>query len=131
MAWAPAPTTDPAPVLPNRNDCQEGEEGGESKTGANELFHGDLIDLVVHRGCHHPRQSQGQLQDDEHLSCRRDRGYQDVLLSLPLVESPGSSQEALRPSQHSLPPGLGSLHWGLLPLSSWVFLWPVDHTILP
>lgn len=80
---APGPTTDTASVLPNWDDGQEGEKGGESKTRANELFHGELIDLVVHRGGHHPGQSQGQLQDDKHLSCGGDRGYQeDVLLSL-------------------------------------------------
>lgn len=103
---ASAQATVTAPVLPNWDDGQEGEKGGESKTGANKLFHGELIDLVVHRGGHHPGQSQGQLQDDEHLSCGRDRVYQeDTLLSLPcypLAESPGSSQEALCPSQNSL-----------------------------
>uniref|UniRef100_A0A480IVS0 Thymic stromal cotransporter homolog n=1 Tax=Sus scrofa TaxID=9823 RepID=A0A480IVS0_PIG len=54
----------------NGDDGQEGEEGGERKAGAHEFFHGELIDLIVHRGCHHPGQSQGQLQDDKHLSVR-------------------------------------------------------------
>lgn len=81
----PTQTADAAPVLPNWNDGQEGEKGGESKAGADKLFHGDLIDLIIHRGCHHPGQSQEQLQDDEHLSCGRNRGYQeDRLLSLPV-----------------------------------------------
>lgn len=78
-----AQTADTAPVLPNRDDGQEGENGRENKAGAHELFHGELIDFIKYRGCHHPCHCQGQLQDDKHLSCGRNRGYQEaVLLSL-------------------------------------------------
>lgn len=98
----PAQAADAAPVLPNRDDGQEGETGGESKAGAHELFHGELIDFIIYRGCHHPRHCQGQLQDDKHLSCGRNRGYQEaVLLSLQgsqLAESLGSSEAAPCPS---------------------------------
>lgn len=57
----PAQTADTVPVLPNWDDGHEGEEGGESKAGTDELFHGELIELVIQYRCHHPRHCQGQL----------------------------------------------------------------------
>ena len=96
MTSAPAQKAGTAPVLPNRQDGQEGEKRGECKAGADELLHGELIDLVVHRGCHHPSERQGQLQNDEHLSCGRDRGYRGycaVATCSMIAESLGGSPE--------------------------------------
>lgn len=123
LTSAPAQRAGTAPILPNREDSQEGERRGERKACADELLHGELIDLVVQGGCHHPSQRQGQLQDDEHLSCGRDRGYQGycAVPSCSLIaESLGGSPEP--------PP----LPW--LPLCSQLVLpgfWPPSIWLFP
>lgn len=75
---SPHPQQPLVPFLPNWDNGQEGETGGQSKAGAYKLVHGELIDLVIYGRCHHPSQSERQLQHDKHLSCGRDRGYTEM-----------------------------------------------------
>lgn len=78
----PTQAAEATPILPNRDNGQEGEEGGENKTRASKLFHGELIDLVIQHRRHHPRQSQRQLQDDEHLSCKKNKNGTHSVISV-------------------------------------------------